>query len=697
MEPTSCPSDVTADLAEDVRFLAGGGAATRLILARDWSDHPLGPPGGWPAALKTALSLILNSSESMILAWDAEDLHFFFNETYFPLLGPRIDWAMGARFDAVWADGWEQAKPIIDEAFAGRSERFVDLPWKLATDRGAADTWWTFSYSRVLDAAGAVAGLFIFTNETTARVLADQALAESQGELLALNETLEREVEARTAERDRMWNISPDLMVVLSSDGIYQRLNPAWTDVLGYAPGELVGVNVFRLVHPDDLAATQAALVTARSGVLPSFENRFRHKDGSYRWIQWVAAPGPDEIFAVGRHVTDAKEAELKLQQAEEQLRQAQKMEAVGQLTGGIAHDFNNMLTGVIGSLDLLKRRLDGAADPRIERYLDTAAASAQRAAGLTQRLLAFSRRQSLDVRATDVNALVLGMADLLDRTVGENVTVELALAGDAAAARTDRNQLESALLNLAINARDAMPAGGRLRVATANVTVGPDDIDRYDGAEAGDYVLLSVEDSGLGMSPDVAARVFEPFFTTKPIGVGTGLGLSMIYGFVRQTGGHVRIATREGEGTRIDLLVPRHQDAAAEAAPTPTPRAAARAGETVLLVEDDPAVRLLVGDLLGDLGYQAVTASDAREALALLPQMPRVDLLLTDVGLPGLDGRALADMVRRTHPELKVLFMTAYAERALSRSAFLGEGMDMIAKPFDVDVLSAKIRATIG
>lgn len=258
---------MTADtLPPHLAFLEGGGAATQLILARDWSDHPFGPPETWPHDFRVALSLVLNSPESMILAW-GPDLHFFFNETYFPLLGPRLSWAMGARFDAVWADALEQARPIIDEAMAGRTQRFVDLPWRLATDRGEADTFWTFSYSRVLDAAGQVAGLFIFTNETTARVLADAALRDSQEqlsvaleELRSLNVTLEQRVVERTAERDRMWDVSPDLLTAIDARGLIRRVNPAWRELLGYDGDALVQRSIMELIHRDDLPLAETSL-----------------------------------------------------------------------------------------------------------------------------------------------------------------------------------------------------------------------------------------------------------------------------------------------------------------------------------------------------------------------------------------------------------------------------------------------------
>ena len=687
------------DLVPALRFLSGGGVASRLILDRDWTGHPLGPPEHWPEPLKVALSLILNSPESMILCWDEQELYFFFNETYVPLLGPRVSTAMGEPFRRVWADGWAQAAPIIADAFAGKSQRFTDLPWKLDTDRGPADTWFTFSYSRILGTDGEILGLFVLTNETTERVHADAALRESQAALHALNDTLERQVEERTAERDRMWNISPDLLVVMAPDGTYRRANPAWLTILGYDPSEIVGLSATALIHPDDLAAAAAALDVARTDALPDFESRIRHKDGSYRWIAWVAAPGPSEIFAMGRHVTAAREADALLRQTEEQLRQAQKMEAVGQLTGGIAHDFNNMLTGVIGSLDLLKRQIAIGKLDRADRYIDAATTSAQRAAGLTHRLLAFSRRQSLDVKAVDVEVLVAGMTDLVRRTLGENIELAVAIDADTAPALTDQHQLESALLNLAINARDAMPGGGRLTIGAANVRL--DDIDIADGAGAGaggDFVAVRVTDTGEGMSEETIHRAFEPFFTTKAIGAGTGLGLSMIYGFARQSGGHVRIASTVGEGTTVTLYLPRADHAGPTITAAPDgPAAIAQPGEQVLLVEDDPAVRMLVGDLLADLGYGVRAVGDGREALALLPAIGRLDLIVTDVGLPGIDGRQLADAVREQRPGLKVLFITGYAERAAVRGDFLGPGMEMIAKPFAIDTLAAKVREMLG
>ncbi len=677
-----------------------------MIRARDWSGHPLGAPETWPAEFRAALSLVLNSPESMILAW-GPDLHFFFNDTYFPLLGPRLPWAMGARFDEVWADAWTQAKPIIDAAMAGRSERFVDLPWRLDTDRGARETWWTFSYSRVLDAEGRVAGLFIFTNETTGRVLADAALQESQaaleaalGELHKLNGTLAQQVEERTADRNALWTLSSDMMLRCRFDGTITAVNPAWTEVLGWRPDELVGTRLIDLVHPDDLPRTVEGARRLSAGErLARFDNRYRHRDGSYRWISWAARPGDGVIAAVGRDFTAERERADALAAAEEALRQSQKMEAVGQLTGGLAHDFNNLLAGISGSLELIQTRLGQGRVMDVDRYITAAQGASKRAAALTHRLLAFSRRQTLDPKPTDVNRLVAGMEDLIRRTVGPSVVVEVLGAAGLWPALVDPPQLENALLNLCINARDAMPEGGRLAIETSNAWLDERAARRHDMAP-GQYLSLCVTDTGTGMPPEIVGKVFEPFFTTKPLGQGTGLGLSMIYGFAQQSGGQVRIYSQVGQGTTVCLYLPRHRGVVAEEDPLAgigaPPRAAP--GETVLVVDDEPTVRMLVTEVLEDLGYTAIEAADSGAGLRVLQSDVRIDLLVTDVGLPGgMNGRQMAEAGRVKRPGLKVLFITGYAEAAVFGNGPLDPGMQVLTKPFAVEVLGARIREMIG
>ncbi len=1161
-----------------LRFLEGGGEASRLLLARDWTAHPLGAPATWPEGLRVALGLVLNSPESMVLAWGPE-LHFFFNDAYAPLLGPRVDWAMGARFDEVWRDAWDQAKPIIDEARAGRAKRFVDLPWTLGTDRGAAQTWWSFSYSRVLGGDGTPAGLFIVTNETTDRVLgraaeardrqivdsatdhaviatdgagrvtrwsegARRVLGWSEAEMLgqpadrfftpedvaagrlgeemrcaletgsaanerwhlrangerfwangemtvlrdeagaaagfvkvlrdrtqqrlaaeqltrardalvaereqlaqmfeqaptfmailrgpdhriervnpgwvrlvgrddvlgrpirevlpdaaeqgfvdtldavfatgepfeahdmlyrmqvapdapvttryvdfvyqplrdaggavsgifvegadvtarvmarqaaeatatqfrALAEALPNQVwtatpdgaldwfnaralgyagktddamagagwtgivhpddldRASTAwagslatgadytvefrirradgayrwhlvsalpirdedgrvlrwvgantdiddqksalartvqDRDRLWDLSEDLMLVCDFAGVITAVNPSATRMLGWPPDELVGRSVADILHPDDHADTAREVEPLRRGVTRmGFENRCLMKAGGYRLLQWSAVPDAGRVHAVGRDITDQRalaadaervwtlspvlkvvtaqdgtitsanpawtktlgwspdemggrpisdflapeeragsrarivrlgggeglteypvamltragerrtvawttvpeddnfygfgrditaevEAAKQLRVTEDALRQSQKMEAVGQLTGGIAHDFNNLLQGITGSLEIIQRRVAQGRVAEIDRFIGGATTAANRAAALTHRLLAFSRRQPLDPRPVRVNPLVSSMEDLLRRTIGERIELELVLAGGLWLTLCDPNQLENAILNLAINARDAMPEGGRLTIETCNAHLDNAYAAKSRDVTPGQYVCLCVSDTGTGMTSDVIAKAFEPFFTTKPIGQGTGLGLSMIYGFARQSEGHAKIYSELGRGTTFKLYLPRHRGAAEieEAVPELGADHATEAGEVVLVVEDEPVVRGLIAETLSELGYRALEAADGPAGLAILQSGRRIDLLITDIGLPGLNGRQVADAGRALRPGLRVLFMTGYAENATLASGFLEPGMAMITKPFAMEALATRIRGII-
>ncbi len=478
------------------------------------------------------------------------------------------------------------------------------------------------------------------------------------------------------------------------------------------------------LVHPEDVAnATACWSASLATGAPYATEFRMRGADGSYRWFLSRAVPVRAADGAITRWVgtnTDIDDARTQaaelamwnvtleeqvasrtreLMETEAALRQSQKMEAVGQLTGGIAHDFNNLLTGITGSLELLGVRIAQGRLADVERYSLAAQGAAKRAAALTHRLLAFSRRQTLDPRPTDVNRLVAGLEDLVRRTVGVEVEMEVVAAVGLWPTLVDPNQLENAILNLCINARDAMPDGGRLTIETANRWFDARTA-RDSDLESGQYVSLCVSDTGTGMTPEIIAKAFDPFFTTKPLGLGTGLGLSMIYGFARQSGGHVRIYSEVGEGSNVCLYLPRHigpADAVEPAAePADAPRA--RAGETVLVVDDEPTVRMLVTEVLEELGYAAIEAADGAAGLKLLQSDARIDLLVTDVGLPGgMNGRQMADAARVHRPALKILFITGYAENAVVGNGHLDPGMHVMTKPFAMDVLASRIKALLS
>jgi PAS domain S-box-containing protein len=707
---------------------------------------------------------------------------------------------------------------------AGLTESEADA-W-VAIFRGVLETGTPVRFERALEATDRYLEVACSRVEPAARrqvaIVFQDVSARKRAErgLRELNETLESQVAERTAERDRMWDISPDLMLVIDFGGRFRRVNPAWTALLGYAPGELVGHHVNEFVLAADHAATADAYQTAAAGGRPVIENRYRHRDGSTRWIAWAAAPAGDMTYATGRDITAEKEREAELaarnaerdrlwqlsqdmlaradyaggmsavspawtrvlgwseaelltrsyasfmhpddmpptvhaiarmaetrqptrfenriatrdggwkhiewtvtpeldgenfvavgrdlslnkaregelEQAREALRQSQKMEAVGQLTGGLAHDFNNLLASISGGLQVLKLKLQRGQYSGLERYIEIGESSVRRAASLTQRLLAFSRRQTLDPKPTDVNRLIAGMEDLVRRSVGPTVELEVVNADDLWPTRVDPSQLENALLNLCINARDAMmPGGGRLTLTTANKQVGEE------GAEqdlpAGEYITLCVADTGSGMPPEVVARIFDPFYTTKPLGEGTGLGLSMVYGFVRQSDGQVHVHSEVGVGTTMCLYLPRHAGAAQAEAQSQAGAAAIASGhgETVVLIEDERALRDIIEEILGDAGYRVLMAHDGPGGLQILDSDARVDLLVTDVGLPGgLNGRQVADAARLRRPDLKVLFITGYADTAVVGNGRLDPGMEVMTKPFEIGALANKVRALL-
>jgi len=614
-------------------------------------------------------------------------------------ISPDVPCSMADFYAGLYPDDRQATGEAFASALDPVRRATYDVEYRTIGKEDGAIRWVAAKGRGLFDAQGSCMRAIGTAIDISGRRAVDERLRESEANLRELNATLEARVEERTRERDRAWKNSQDLQTIIGMSGVFQAANEAWTAILGWRPDEVVGRSYLDLIHPDDHPLSKQALATATDAELPVFENRYRHKDGTYRWISWVAAPEDDLIYASGRHVTAEKEAAAALEAMQEQLRQSQKMEAVGQLTGGLAHDFNNLLTGISGSLELLQARVAQGRIGDLERYLSAAQGAAKRAAALTHRLLAFSRRQTLDPKPTDANRLVAGMEELVRRTMGPEVAVEVVAAGGLWATLVDPNQLENALLNLCINARDAMPDGGRLTIETGNRWLDQRAARERD-LPPGQYVSVCVSDTGTGMAPEVTARAFDPFFTTKPIGMGTGLGLSMVYGFVRQSGGQARIYSEPSQGTMVCLYLPRHHG---EAENVDTPHELAEApraeqGETVLVVDDEPTVRMLVTEVLGDLGYTAIEAADGPAGLKVLQSNTRIDLLVTDVGLPGgMNGRQMADAARERRPELRVLFITGYAENAVLNHGHLDPGMHVMTKPFAMEALASRIKELIA
>jgi PAS domain S-box-containing protein len=530
-----------------------------------------------------------------------------------------------------------------------------------------------------------------FLQDITRQKRTEEALQRS-------NEVLEARVLERTLQRDRTWQLSRDLMMVADPQLVPVAVNPAWSAILDWTESELFKLGLVELLHPDDETVVQDELHRLRKGLTTqSFEARLRHRDDSYRAISWTWVLAEGSIYAVGRDVTDEK-------LAHDRLRQAQKIETIGQLTGGVAHDFNNLLTVIVGNLESVHRHLrkmpEAPATVRIERATENAMQGAQRASVLTQRLLAFSRRQPLRPRPLNLNKLISGMSDLLVRTLGAHITIDVVPAADLWFAMVDPNQLENSILNLAINARDAMANGGRLTIATANITLDRSQTLQIPELPPGQYVTVGIYDTGSGMSDETIARAFEPFFTTKDVGHGTGLGLSQVYGFVKQSGGHVRITSDLGQGTLVRIYLPRELTIAEEAEGDSTVPVAApesEGNETILVVEDNEEVRAYSTSVLQELGYSVVQAANGAAALQALRRNSEIRLLFTDVGLPeGMNGRQLADAARDERPEIKVLFTSGYEDGAITQDHRVETGIDLISKPFSFQDLAERVRAAL-
>lgn len=491
---------------------------------------------------------------------------------------------------------------------------------------------------------------------------------------------------------------------MLDAGGHVTTWNPGAERAKGYTADQIIGQNFARFYTEEDQRAgiPRKNLKDAAEHGRWEVEGWRVRSDGRRFWANVIIYPVKDEAgklsgyVKITRDVTERLQHEEAVQRAQAAAIQSQKIEAVGQLTGGIAHDFNNLLTSILGTADLLNRRTDISKE--VKALLGVVISAAERGASLTQRLLAFSRRQALAPREVDINRLIGGMSELLRRTLGESIVIEVVQAGGLWRTLADPNQLENALLNLAINARDAMPEGGKLTLETGNTYLDEDYAAAHAEVRAGQYVLLAVTDTGSGMAPEVIERAFEPFYTTKPEGQGTGLGLSQVFGFLKQSEGHVKIYSEVGEGTTVKIYLPRFVGALrGEETPSRSDVSILAKGEEILMVEDDADVREFTGLALHSLGYRVFEAADAASALEIVTQQPNLALLFTDVGLPGMNGRRLAEAARQERPALKVLYTTGYARNAIVHHGLLDAGVDLLPKPFTIEMMGRKLREILG
>ena len=577
-----------------------------------------------------------------------------------------------------WLGFWQgqshiDATAAVEAAKAGGSGHFQGI---LDTMAGTPK-WWDVQITPILGADGKPEKLLCVSRDISGLKQAELALRN-------LNETLEERVAERTAGLDRVWRNSRDMLVIASADGVFRAVNPAWTRVLGYEPSEMIGHNFAEFLFLDDVAASLLAVdVTIAGEKFEGFENRYRHKDGTLRWISWQTYSEGGMIYGYARDVTTEKLHSAELDLAQDSLRQSQKLEAMGQLTGGVAHDFNNILTPIMGSLDLLQRR--GLGDAREQRMIDGAMQSAERAKTLVKRLLAFARRQPLQTRAIDLGRLLGGMGHLVASTSGPRINVVIDVDADLPAVMVDPNQLELAVLNLSVNARDAMRDGGTLTISAKHQTV---EFRHRANLAPGRYVLLSVADTGAGMDAATLDRATEPFFSTKGIGEGTGLGLSMVHGLTAQLGGALSLNSEPGRGTEDELWLPLSADNEILAQRLVEPANTATPAGTALLVDDEELIRLSTADMLADLGYAVVEAASAEEALALLDGGLAIDMLITDHLMPGMAGADLAAIIRQRWPDTPVLIVSGYAD-----TDEMEFDLPRLTKPFRQEELAASIR----
>ncbi|MBC7484002.1 MAG: response regulator [Rhizobacter sp.] len=681
-----------------------------LIRNHDWTSTPLGPPSQWAQSLRTAVRLMLNTQHPIYIFW-GETGACLYNDAYRQSIGvERHPNSLGHPAKQVWEEIWPIIGPQIEQVMAGRGATWHENQLVPITRDGLReDVYWTYSYGPIDDeeVAGGVGGVLVICSETTTQVRAAARLKE----------------QARR-QQILMQQMPGFVGVLRGPTHVYEYVNDAYVALSGRtgflgrtvrdAFPELEGQGFFELL--DDVYTSGKPYAARAAPIHLAGEDDERYIDLLYEPIRdetgtvigvFVGGYDATEQIRAQRALRDANAMlegriatavqERKLSEAA--LVQSQKMQAVGQLTGGLAHDFNNLLMVISGSLQLVNSRITQGRTDEIARYVAAAQGATKRAASLTHRLLAFSRQQTLEPKITDVNRLVMGMEELVRRTMVPGVEVEVVKAGGLWLADVDPGQLENALLNLCINARDAMPSGGKLTIETANRWLDARAAQARD-LPPGQYLSLCVSDNGTGMEPDTIARAFDPFFTTKPIGQGTGLGLSMVYGFARQSGGQARIYSENRQGTMVCIYLPRYlgdQASADDEASNTAGLLPIGTRATVLVVDDEPTIRMLILDVLEEMGLVALEAGDGAAAIRVVQSGERIDLLITDVGLPGgMNGRQVADVARSMRPHLKVLFITGFAENAVLSHCHLDPGMHVLTKPFDVEMLAERVRTLI-
>ena len=680
---------VAPTIGRTVEFLDGGGAVGALMRAHDWSESPLGAPESWPQPLRTVVGLLLQSRFPMFVAW-GDALGFLYNDPYAEILGTKHPRALGRRFHDIWSEIWSDISPLIDAAMAGQAIYREDLPLVMNRKGFDEQTWFTFSYSPLRDESGKVAGMFCACSETTRRVLAERGL-------LDLNETLERRVNEALAQRKFLADIVEGTNAFVQVADLEYRwlaINRAAADeferIFGIRPK--VGDSMVELLssQPEHQAAVKTVWGRALGGEEfveigafgdPARDRRFYEmRYNTLRDGNGVRIGAYQFVYDVTERVRDQE----RLREAEEALRQSQKLESIGRLTGGVAHDFNNLLAVFSNGLHLLERNVPAEQRESVCAAMRRAVA---RGTGLTHQLLAFTRRQAINPESIDPAAHLKGMREMLKRSLPGNIQVGMDFGTELWPVEIDAGEFELAMLNLFANARDAMPGGGTITVDARNLKEAADE-----GLPI-DFVQLSVADTGCGMPPEVLERVFEPFFTTKEVGKGSGLGLPQVYGFAQQSGGRLTIESRVHTGTIVTLLLPRslQKPAASVDSSNVPPVSGDGSDRQVLLVEDDVEVAALTREMLSHLGFDVIHAASPAAALGALADARNIHIVFSDIMMPGgMSGIELAREIRRRRPGLPIVLTTGYSETTAEMS---NAEFRLLLKPYSLEALADALR----
>ncbi|MDQ0322627.1 PAS domain S-box-containing protein [Pararhizobium capsulatum DSM 1112] len=706
----------------------GGGETGELIRHMDWSKTALGPMEQWPQHLRIKVNSIVNSPIPQVLMWGPDHI-MLYNDGYVEIAGGYHPAALGGRVPDIWPEIWDWNRAILEAGFRGEVQSFRDQPMVLGRAGVPETVIFDLFYTPIYDEDGNVDGVLCTVLENTAKFQAQKDLAESRSELARLTSAL------------------PILVGFLDNERIYRFANDAYVEWFGLEPSQVIGRHVAEIINPDYYEGRKPFLTRAYAGETVISDTVIRRADGQPRHAEVRYTPRRtdegdiDGIYVLiidiearkqlekaqleaqqqlSQHAADLEQQVRHRRRAEDQLRQlnenlearvaaeiaerrqaelklqhSQKMETIGKLTGGVAHDFNNLLQVVAGNLQLLMKDVSG--NERAERRVSNALAGVSRGAKLASQLLAFGRRQALHPKVINVGRFVRDMDDMLRRSIGDGVEIETVIAGGLWNCLADPTQVENAILNLAINARDAMDGQGKLTVEVGNAYLDDDYATKHDEVAPGQYVVLSVSDTGSGIAPEILEQVFEPFFSTKAEGKGTGLGLSMVFGFVKQSGGHVKIYSEVGHGTTVKMYLPRaHATEDREVAIQSGP--VVGGNETILVVEDDDEVRDTVVETLSDLGYKVLKAPNAEAALIIVEAGMAIDLLFTDVVMPGkLKSTELAKKARERQPDIAVLYTSGYTENSIVHGGRLDAGVELLSKPYPREALARKVRHVLA